>query len=141
MPEISIESNGRLDNTAIYYNGEQVSGVKEILLNIDENGSFDAIMSYTGEDGRVYSKNVLVDFLDKLQTREAAFTEEEAASMRNLLIASDGTLETTTVVLDGMEQFGVVSLFVNIKAPPETIFKAEITYREENGGLTTEGVF
>lgn len=141
MAEISIESNGRLENTAIYYNGEQVSGVKEIMLNIDENGSFDAILSYTGDDGRVYSKNVLIDFMDKLQTREPAFTEEEAASMRLLTVTSDGSLETTTVVRDGEEQSGIVSLFVDIKAPPETIFKAEITYRESDGQLTTEGVF
>ena len=44
MVSISIESNGRLERTAIYYNGEQISKVKELLINIDEDGTFDSII-------------------------------------------------------------------------------------------------
>jgi hypothetical protein len=144
MPEFSIESNGMLENTAVYYNGEQLRGVKEVFLNLDENGAFDAILQYEGVDGQLYTKNVLVDFLENVATTPPTFTEEESQQMTLLMLASDGSVETTSVVLNDEEQLGVVSLLVHIKAPKEDDrpeFKAEITYREEDGRLTTEGVF
>lgn len=144
MPEFSIESNGMLENTAVYYNGEQIRGVKEVFLNLDEEGAFDAILQYQGTDDQLYTKNVLVDFLENVATTDPTFTEEEAQQMTQLMLASDGSLETTSVILNNEEQMGVVSLLVHIKAPQEgerPEFKAEITYREEDGRLTTEGVF
>lgn len=144
MPEFSIESNGLLENTAVYYNGEQLRGVKEVFLNLDENGAFDAILQYQGTDDKLYTKNVLQDYLENVATTEPTFTEEEAQQMTLLMLASDGTIDTTSVILNNEEQFGVVSLLVHIKAPKEgdrPEFKAEITYREEDGRLTTEGVF
>lgn len=144
MPEFSIESNGMLENTVVYYNGEQLRGVKEVFLNLDEEGAFDAILQYQGTDDQLYTKNVLVDFLENVATTDPTFTEEEAQQMTHLMLASDGSLETTSVILNNEEQVGVVSLLVHIKAPQEgdrPEFKAEITYREEDGRLTTEGVF
>jgi hypothetical protein len=144
MPEFSIESNGMLENTVVYYNGEQLRGVKEVFLNLDEEGAFDAILQYQGTDDQLYTKNVLVDFLENVATTDPTFTEEEAQQMTQLMLASDGSLETTSVILNNEEQVGVVSLLVHIKAPQEgdrPEFKAEITYREEDGRLTTEGVF
>lgn len=144
MPEFSIESNGMLENTVVYYNGEQLRGVKEVFLNLDEEGAFDAILQYQGTDDQLYTKNVLVDFLENVATTDPTFTEEEAQQMTQLMLASDGSLETTSVILNNEEQVGVVSLLVHIKAPLEgdrPEFKAEITYREEDGRLTTEGVF
>ncbi|MCO6466413.1 MAG: hypothetical protein J5I53_07350 [Bradyrhizobiaceae bacterium] len=141
MPELSIESNGLLETTAVYYNGEQLRGVRELLLNIDENGTFDAILQYKGSDGQMHTKNVLQEYLDNVATGEPSFTEEEAQSLRLLTIDSDGSLENTIVALDGEQQQGIVSLYVRIKAPPEIEFTAEITYREEDGQLTREGVF
>ncbi|RPI67071.1 MAG: hypothetical protein EHM43_10030 [Ignavibacteriae bacterium] len=144
MPEFSIESNGMLENTVVYYNGEQLRGVREVFLNLDEEGAFDAILQYQGTDDQLYTKNVLVDFLENVATTDPTFTEEEAQQMTQLMLASDGSLETTSVILNNEEQVGVVSLLVHIKAPQEgdrPEFKAEITYREEDGRLTTEGVF
>ena len=46
MRTISIESNGRLEKTAVYVNGEQVTGIRELLLSIDEEGTFNAIVSF-----------------------------------------------------------------------------------------------
>jgi hypothetical protein len=76
-----------------------------------------------------------------LQTREPAFTEDEARHMQLLTVESDGDIESTVVARNGEEQFGIVSLYVHLKAPPEDDFKAEITYREDDGRTTTEGVF
>jgi hypothetical protein len=103
---------------------------------------------------------VFTDYLDNIQTEPAGFTEEEAQSLNLLTIVSDGTLDSTVVARNHEEQFGVTQLYVHIKAPsvqeggglrswfggaksiPERAeFVAEITYRENNGELTTEGVF
>jgi hypothetical protein len=141
MPELSIESNGLLETTAVYYNGEQLRGVRDLLINIDENGTFDAILQYKGSDGGMHTKRVLEEYLDNVQTGEPSFTEEEARSLRLFTIDSDGSLENTIVAIDGVAQNGIVSLYVHIKAPPELEFVAEITYREEDGRQTKEGVF
>lgn len=141
MPELSIESNGRIENTAVYYNGEQLGGVRELMLNLEENGTFDAILTYTDENGQVVTRNVMSDLLEGLQTRDPSFSREEAESMRLLTIASEGDIESTIVSIDGNEQFGIVSLYLHLKAPPETTFRAEVTYREDADRLTTESIF
>jgi len=160
MAEFSIEGNGRLEKTAIYYNGEQLNGVKEIFLNLDENGAFDAILMYVGTDGVAYTKNVFTDYLEKIATEPAGFTEEEARSLSIFTLISEGDIAQTTILRNNEEQGGVVSIYVHIKAPsmppggglraffggqkeiPEhTEFKAEIVYREDDGKLTTEGLF
>lgn len=160
MAEFSIEGNGRLEKTAVYYNGEQLDGVREIFLNIDEQGTFDAMLMYVGTDGRSYTKNIFADYLENIRTEPPGFSEEEARQLSMLTVISDGDLESTVLVRNNEEQVGVVSLFVHIKAPsvPEggslraffggskqipdaTEFRAEIVYREDNGQLTTEGVF
>lgn len=159
MPEFTIESNGLLEKTAIYYNGEQLRDVKEIFFNLDETGVFDAVVQYEGKDEQIYTKNVMRDYLEQVQTSPPSFTEEEARYLTRLTVDSDGDIESTIVALNGEEQFGIVSVYVHIKAPtapkegifsffggkkeipdhPE--FKANIVYREEDGRLTTEGVF
>lgn len=63
MATFGIESNGRLENTAVYYNGEQLAGLRQVLLNLAEDGTFDAVISYRGEDGRLYTKNPFTDYL------------------------------------------------------------------------------
>ena len=159
MPEFTIESAGLLPRTAIYYNGQQLRGVKELFLNLDEEGVFDAIIQYEGRDEQIYTKNVMVDYLEQIQLSEPLFTEAESRSMTQLTLNSDGTIESTIVAINGEEQSGIVSLFLHIKTPtapegglfgffagkkdiPERPqFKAEITYREEDGRHTTERVF
>jgi len=160
MAEFSIEGNGRLERTAIYFNGQQLDGVREVFVNISEDGEFDVLLMYVGSDGQSYTKNVFTDYLDNIQTEPAGFTEEEAQSLNLLTIASDGTLDSTMVARNHEEQFGIVRLYVHIKAPsmpeggglrswfggtkgiPERAeFVAEITYREDNGEQTTESVF
>jgi len=46
MATFSIVSNGRIERTFVFFNGEQIAGVKEIFLNINEDGNFDAIIQY-----------------------------------------------------------------------------------------------
>ena len=159
MPEFSIESNGLLPRTAVYFNGQQLKEVKEIFLNLDENGTFDAIIQYEGGDGEMYTKRVFSEYLERVQTTSPLFTEEESRSLTLLSVHSDGDIESAMVAINNQEQFGIVSLYVHIKAPSEESgglfdifkgekdipehpeFKAEIVYREEDGRLTTEGVF
>ncbi len=160
MAEFSIEGNGRLEKTAVYYNGEQLDGIRELFLNLDENGTFDALMVYEGADARLYTKNVFTDYLENVRTEPPGFTEEEARALSMITVISDGDIGNTVVLRNNEEQFGIVSVYVHIKAPslpegrglraffggskniPEaTEFKAEIVYREENGSLTTENIF
>jgi hypothetical protein len=139
MAEFSIESNGLIEKTAVYYNGEQLRGVKEVMLNLDENGTFDAVIQYATANGTLVSKNVFLDFLEGVQTSEPSFTEEEARQLTLIMVSSDGDIDSASVFINNEEQFGIVSLFIHIKPPSE--FRAEITYREDDGRLTTEGVF
>ena len=160
MAEFSIEGNGRIERTAIYFNGQQLDGVREVFVNISEDGEFDVLLMYIGIDGQPYTKNVFTDYLDNVKTEPAGFTDEEAQTLNLLTRVSDGSLDSTVVARNNEEQFGVVRLYVHIKAPsvqdgkglrswfggaksiPERAeFVAEITYREDNGELTTEGVF
>ncbi|MBM4177791.1 MAG: hypothetical protein FJ211_00470 [Ignavibacteria bacterium] len=160
MAEFSIEGNGRIERTALYFNGQQLDGMREVFVNVTEDGEFDVLLMYTGADGQSYTKNVFTDYLDNIRTEPPGFSEEEAQSMNLLTVSSDGTLESTIVLRNNEEQFGIVRLYVHIKAPsvqesgglrswfggmksiPERAeFVAEITYREDNGELTVESVF
>lgn len=160
MATFGIESNGRLENTAVYYNGEQLAGLRQVLLNLAEDGTFDAVISYRGEDGRLYTKNPFTDYLENIRTMPPSFTEEEARAMQLLVIESDGNIENTLVYLNDEPLEGIVQLFVNISVPDTSTqergflfwkrssppaeradFRAEITFREPDGSLTTENIF
>lgn len=158
MATFTIESNGRLEKTAVYFNGEQISGIKEIFINIDEEGTFDTIIQYEGTDKILHTKNIFEDqFLDKVKVVEPSFTEDEARALVQFSIESDGDLDSTWLYINDEELEGVVALFVHIKAAetksglskifgnnkiPDTVeFKAEITYRNEDESLETEEVF
>jgi hypothetical protein len=159
MTEFTILSNGRMERTAVYVNGEQLRGVKEILLSLDENGTFDAILQYVGTDGQLYTRQMFNEYLDAVQTTDPTFDEEEASRMRALTVQSDGDIAGTIVFIDGEEQAGIVSLYVHMKSPthtsgglraffsgkkdiPErTEFKAEITYRNDDDSLSTEELY
>jgi hypothetical protein len=159
MATIGIESNGRLEKTAIYYNGEQIAGLKEFLLNLDESGTFDAVIQYEGTDKEIYTKNAFLDDFSNIRYVEPTFTEEEARSLSLLEIQSDGDIENTIVALDGEELSGLVSLFLHLrsasaqktgllsmfsskKEPGEgPVFKAEFVFRNEDESLSTENIF
>ncbi|MBU3740970.1 MAG: hypothetical protein FGM24_01670 [Candidatus Kapabacteria bacterium] len=159
MPEFSIESNGRIEKTAVYYNGEQLAGVREVFINIDEQGAFDAVVQYLGEDGQLYTKQIFTDYFEHVRMREPSFDEDEARSLHLLMISSEGDLNDTVVYRDGEEQFGIVSLLVHMKPTSNTSsgirgwfggrndiadtteFKALITYRNDDDTLSTEGIF
>jgi hypothetical protein len=158
MATFGIESNGRLEKTAVYFNGEQLGGVKEIFLNLDETGTFDAIIQYEGTDKNLYTKQLFLDYLDNVKITDPSFTEEDAADLQLLEVESNGDINNTTVNFNRETLSGIVSIFVHIKAPqvkhgirsyfenksniPDTVeFKAEITFRNEDDTLTTEAVY
>lgn len=158
MKELTVESNGRLGKTAIYLNGEQLAGLKELFLNLDEDGTFDSIIKYVDADDEEFTKNIFADNLTGLQVQEPTFTEEEAEELEELTIESDGFIENTIVSWDEEEQEGVVSLLVHIKVPAkekkgltnffskaktieDSVCKAQIVYRNEDDSLETETVF
>jgi hypothetical protein len=158
MREFSIESNGSLEKTALYFNGEQLGGVRQLMLHISENGDFDTILVYEGTDKTIYTKNIFTDYLDNIKKVPASFTEEDAQYLRLLAVQSDGELETTMVLINGEPQDGIVDLLVSIErgsAPASTgfslfkkqeptgpaTFRAEIQYRNADDSLSTESVF
>ncbi len=159
MRTLGIESNGRIEKTAIYINGEQIAGIKELFLNLDEDGTFDAIIQYEGSDKQIYNKSVFSDYLENIKTREPSFTEDEASELNILSIDSDGEIDNTLVNLNEEEVEGLVSILVHIKAGSAkessgimgffkksdstegTTFKAEATFRNEDDTLETERIF
>ncbi|MCX6154545.1 MAG: hypothetical protein NT007_10330 [Candidatus Kapabacteria bacterium] len=158
MATFSIESNGRLEKTALYLNGETISGVKEVFLNIDEDGAFDAVIQYEGSDKNLYTKQIFTDYFDKIKITDPPFDEEEAEQLQMLTIESNGDIENTQVFYNQETLDGIVSLFIHIKAPnhisgfkslftaakkvdTHVDFKAEITFRNEDDTMSTESVF
>lgn len=160
MPSFSIESNGRIEKTAVYFNGDQIAGIKEVLLYMSEDGTFDAVIQYEGSDDVIHNKQIFTDYWDNVKTMPAAFTEEEAQQLHNLTVDSSGEIESSVVTINGQPLDGITGLHVHIKAPgksnvggirslftakeatPErAVFQAEITFRNEDGSLTTEAVF
>lgn len=157
MPTFAIESNGRLEKTAVYYNGEQISGIKELFINIDEDGTFDALIQYEGTNKQIYTKNIFLDYLDNIKVIDPVFTEEEAQLLQLFTIESNGELDDTYLYLNDELLEGVVNLFIHIKGVenknglrklfnkdniPDTVeFKAEITFRNEDDSLETERIF
>ena len=158
MTNLSIESNGRIERTAVYIGNEQVGGIKELFLNIDEEGSFDGIIQYEGTDKKLYTKQIFNDYLGSLKIVEPMLSEEDAQQLHLLTVESDGDIENTVVFYDDEQLEGIVSLFVHIKPgknksgilsllsnkgdPTEDpIFKAEITFRNEDDTFDTERLF
>ena len=157
MPTFSIESNGLLEKTAIYYNGEQLGGIKEVFLNLDEEGTFDAFIQYEGTDKSLYTKQIFTDYFENIKVVEPTFTEEEAEELQLLTIESDGEISNSVLMFNNEELEGVVSLEVHIKGTNKVsglkslfkqndlsdkpVFKAEITFRNEDESLETESVF
>jgi hypothetical protein len=158
MKVLIVESNGRLGKTAVYLNGEQLAGLKELFLNLDENGTFDSVIQYQGSDDELYTKNIFTDTLTNLKVTEPTFTEEEAEELEELTIESDGEISNTIISWDEEDQEGVVSLLVHIKTPEKEersitnffskkktidggVCKAEIVYRNDDDSLETERVF
>ncbi|MBS1537647.1 MAG: hypothetical protein JST20_07870 [Bacteroidetes bacterium] len=159
MRSFSIESNGRLENTAIYFNGEQLSGVKEIFLNLDEDGTFDAILRYEGTDKVIYTKQIFTEYFENVKVRPPSYSEDEAQNLQLLTVESDGDIRNTTVLRNDEQLDGIISLFVHLKnnvtkdggikslfsrAPESnepTVFRAEITFRNSDDSTEVEGVF
>lgn len=159
MRELSIESNGSLEKTAVYINGEQLGGIHQMMLHISEDGDFDTILVYEGTDKQMYTKNLFSDYLENIKKVPPTFTEEEAQFLRLLTVTSDGSLESTIVYIDEEPQDGIVDLLVQIQrggAPPRggissmfkkaepaerPTFRAEIQFRNADDSLSTELVF
>jgi hypothetical protein len=160
MRELSIESNGSLEKTAVYLNGEQLGGIHQMMLHISEDGDFDTILVYEGTDKQMYTKHLFTDYLDNIKKVPPTFTEEEAEFLRLLTITSDGNLENTMVYINDEPQDGIVDLIIQIqrgtpaqrggigamfKKQQDTgerpVFRAEIQYRNEDGSISTEQIF
>ncbi len=158
MATFAIESNGRIEKTAIYFNGEQLGGLKELLLNLNEDGTFDTVIQYTGTNDKLYIKNIFQDTLENIKVVQPSFTEEEAKTLTQLVVESDGDINNTDLLMNGETLSGVVNIFVHIKSNKmkesglksifgksdesfNADFKSEITYRNEDGSLDTERIF
>ncbi|MCX7879530.1 MAG: hypothetical protein N2517_02610 [Ignavibacteria bacterium] len=158
MPSLTIESNGTIEMTAVYFNGQQIAGLTELFLNLHEDGTFDSVLVYKGLDGKEYTKNPFIDYLDSINYREPAFSEWEARQLKSLVIESDGEIENTTVYYNGEILDGLVNIFIHIKAPKKNktsiaslfnkgeisegaVFRATFTFRYQNDVLKTEEIF
>ena len=159
MRTITIESNGRLERTAIYVNGEQVAGVRELLISIDEEGTFHSIISLISGSGIQVTKQLFTDDISQLQRKEAAFTSEESFQLQSFSIESDGDLEQTSLFMNDDFVVGVVSIIIHIRIETsqptkslfswftkhrnvhENVFQTEIVFRNPNGTHSVESIF
>ncbi|MFA5511613.1 MAG: hypothetical protein WC313_04110 [Candidatus Kapaibacterium sp.] len=158
MPTLTVESNGMIERTAVYYNGVQLARVKELYVYIDENGAFDALIQYIGTDKQEYTKQIFTDTLTNIITTEPSFTEEEASLLQNLSIESEGNVEDTYIYLNDEELEGIISMLLHIKVnknktgilsfigkssrfSDEIMCKSEITFRNEDDSESTERIF
>lgn len=158
MATLTIESNGRIEKTAIYFNGEQLSGVREILINLDEDGTFDSVIQYIGINDKINIKNIFKDNLDNVKISPPSFTEEEARNLIQFSIDSNGEIEDTEIFLNDENLQGIINIFIHIKSNKikesalKSIFgkksndfngdfKAEITFRNEDNSITVERIF
>lgn len=160
MRTFSIESNGRIEKTALYLNGEQLSGVNEVFIHIDEDGTFDAVIEYVGSDGQARTKQLFTDYLDKMKVTPPVFTEEEARYLQLLTIESNGDVSETLLYYNDVPLEGVVDILLHIRKgasntsslftslikgkktlPDDEAFRAEMMFRNENDTLELETLF
>lgn len=157
MPTLTIESNGRLEKTAVYYNGQQLGGINELFLNLDEDGTFDAVIQYEGTDKETHTRQIFEGYLANVKVTEPSFTEEEAMELHRITIESDGDIDSTMLFENDEPLEGVISLLIHIKAVKsrngikslfggkklegEHEFRAEITFRNEDDTIETENIF
>lgn len=162
MPSLSIESNGRLEKTAVYYNGEQLGGIKELVINIDEDGTFDAVLQYEGTDKVIHNKQVFSDYLENVKVVAPTFTEEDAYDLQLLTIESEGELDSTMLFINNEQLEGVVNLYVHIRGKQQapggsgfmSVFRSKpkpdatnsefqslITFRNKDDSLESEEIF
>ena len=160
MRTFSIESNGRIERTALYLNGEQLSGINELFIHVDEDGTFDAVIEYVGSDGQTRVKQLFSDYLDKLKVAPPAFTEEDAQYLQLLTVESNGDVGDTLLYYNDVPLEGVVDILVHIRKgesnssglftslikgkkniPDDETFRAEIMFRNEDDSLELETLF
>lgn len=156
MATLAIESNGRIEKTAVYYNGDQIGGLKEIFINLDEEGTFDTIIQYENTSGDIVTKNIFEDYLSDIKVVPPSFTEAEAKNLTLLIIESDGEIDNTQLFINNEALLGVINVFIHIKSAkakggissifkksiPETAeFKADITFRNDDDTIETERIF
>ncbi len=160
MRTFSIESNGRIERTALYLNGEQLSGINELFIHVDEDGIFDAVIEYVGSDGQTRVKQLFGDYLDKLKVASPSFTEEDARYLQLLTVESSGDMSDTVLYYNDVPLEGVVDILVHIRKgesnssglftslikgkkniPDDETFRAEIMFRNEDDSLELETLF
>jgi hypothetical protein len=158
MARLTIQSNGRLENTKICYNEEQISGVKKLLIMIDADGTFQFMLQYKGTDGLDYTRDPFAQHLDRLHVVGAEIGDDDPYdSMHEIVIESDGVLDNTYVMRDGNTEEGIQDLFILIekaeseaglvrslfgkKERVESKVQAHATYLDEDGELVTENLF
>lgn len=159
MLSITIVSNGRLERTAVYINGEQVASIRELFISINEDGEFNSAIKYLSSEKEELVKDPFNDELSLIQITEPSFTEEELENLQSITIESDGDLDNTMVFWNDEAQEGIISLFLHIKAPSkekkqglsgmfgktttmaDSVCTAELTFREFDDSITVEKVF
>lgn len=159
MRTITIESNGRLERTAIYINGEQVTGIRELLISIDEEGTFNSIITFIDKTGIQSTKQLFSDDLSHMKRIEASFTTEDSHQLQSFTVESDGDLEQTSLFMNNEFIEGVISVMIHLKIETqqpsssllsifrkkqlihENFFQTEIVFRNSDGTQSVETIF
>ncbi|NBO70714.1 hypothetical protein EBV26_09570 [bacterium] len=160
MRTVTIESNGRIEKTAIYINGEQITGIKELLIAIDEESNFNAIISFEDNIGNVHTKQLFTDDLSSLKRKDPTFSMEDSEYLQSFTIESNGDLQETSLFIKDEFIEGVISILIHIKVDIQdsktgflssifdkkpkftnTMFSNEIVFRNPDGTQSIETIF
>lgn len=152
MRMLEIRSNGRLETTTLHLNGEQLVGVRELFIDLKEDGTFDAWLTYENADSQTLSKRLFSEYLEKLRVAPAGEVTAPLAP-RSLVIEGDGEIADTTIALDNERLDGLVELFVYLRRAQgggfwkwkregeHDEFMATATFRNEDGTLDHDTLF
>src|SRR5437763_12328906 len=98
MGQLSIVSNGRIENTTVCYNGEALGSVQELMVTLDENGTYMPVIQYIGTDHKIYNRQLFSEPLDAVNVMGPAAEFEEAGDgFHELEVESKGDIESTQV--------------------------------------------
>jgi len=145
---LEIRSSGRLENTTVHLNGEQIVGVRELFLNLKEDGTFDNWITYESTSNEILSKELFREYLADLNVNAEGF----AAAGASLVFESDGNIDGTTIWRNEQRLDGLVEIFVylrNVKTGwfkwrrdgQEDEFRAEAQFRNQDGSINGETIF
>ena len=110
--EITIYSDGKLSNTLIKIDDYVINFVESLIIDIDENGKFIAIIDYKAHHSNlIHTKNL---FSEELEDADFYKHNIDFYKGEKITLDSHGSVDTTEIYIEDKLQENVSSLYVHI---------------------------